>query len=229
MSKPKEDEIQKLNQEKDTVKEAIAKNKIFSGEDISECARFIGHSADLLEFYKSTPENRFTLPLLIDESGAYKFLDNGRHYTLPTNFDTTLLKKILKFSPAKRIVGNDSFSIKSAVILSFADRNGDGIHYSSSFIATGAVKKKNNSIDLISLELNGSKQILLEKINSSNAFRNKKTGIYQLNFKTVKLNVDIFILDVQGRYCHSQISNKNEVIKNIIDFYGQGESWQIAY
>lgn len=229
VSKSSEDEIQKLNQEKATVKEAIAKNKVFSGEDISECARFIGHSTDLLEFYKSTPENRFTLPLLIDESGAYKFQDNERHYTLPTNFDTTLLKKILKFSPAKRIVGTDSFYVKSAIMLSFADRNGDGIHYSPSFLAAGAVKKKNNSIELISLEPNEPEQILLEKINSGNAFRNRKTGTYQINFKTVKLNVDISILDVKGTYCQSQVSNKNEVIKNIIDFYGQGESWQIAY
>jgi hypothetical protein len=229
VSKVKEDEIQKLNQEKTTVKEAIAQNKIFKGEDISECARFIGNSSGLLEFYKSTPENRFTLPLLIDESGAYKFQDNERHYTLPTNFDTILLKKILKFSPAKRIVGTDSFYVKSEIILSFADRNGDGIHYSPSFSAAGAVRNKNNSIELISLQPNEPKQILLEKINSRNAFRNKKAGIYQLSFKTVKLNIDISILDVQGRYCHSQVSNKNEVIKSIIDFYGQGASWQISY
>lgn len=43
------------------------------------------------------------------------------------------------------------------------------------------------------------------------------------------LNVDIFIYDLQRRYYPSEITNRSEIVKNIVEFYRQGESWQIAY
>ncbi len=231
--KAAEDEFQKkqttqLSKEKEQVKQAIAENRVFDGEELSSCSNFIGNPNDLLTFYKQTPENRFSLSLTIDEKGNVSYRDDKR-YTKPTRFDTVFLNKVLKFTPAKKIVDGETFFVKSAITLSFMERNGDGIHFTPLSASNGTVKKKSNSVQIASIDQVDQKQILNETLLRDTSFASKKSGIYQFKARTLKLNVDIFIYDKQGRYCYSAITKKDEVTKNIFEFWGQNEIWESTY
>lgn len=231
--KAAEEEFQKkqttqISKQKDLVKQAIAEKRVFDGEGLSSCSNFIGNPNDLLAFYKQTPENNFSLFIIIDENGNVNYQDD-RRYTKPTRFDTLFLNKILKFTPAKKIVGGETFFVRSAITLSFMERNGDGIHFTPLSAANGTVKKKSNSIQIASIDQVDQKQTLNETLSKDTSFISKKSGTYQFKARTLKLNVDIFIYDKQGRYCYSAIIKKNEITKNIFEFWGQNEIWKSTY
>ncbi|NCI45262.1 hypothetical protein [Sediminibacterium soli] len=169
------------------MKKSISDKRIFRGEEISEGAKFIGNPSDLLSFYNRTPSNAFTLSLTVDESGHYKLQDIGRGYIALSSIDTISLKKI---------VGEDTFSVRSSIILSFAQRGGNSLHYSPTYSSSGTIKKKNNSIEISLTESSNRKQTLMEQITSSNTFYDKKPGTYKFKSQTLDLKVDIFIYDV---------------------------------
>lgn len=227
-NKLEKEQAEKLKEEKKRVKTNILDNYVFDGKDLSICAEFIGRQTDLLDFYKKNPENRISLSLMIDEYGNVHY-QQDRGYDKPDDYDTILLTKILKFNPAKIIFDKDTFLVKSGVVFSFLERNGDGIHFSPLTSITGIIKKKSNTIQIISTEPAKKEQIIIDNINLDKAFVNKKNGNYQFKFNTLKLNVDIFIYDKGGRYCHSIITNEIEVIKSIVEFYGQNEIWGISF
>lgn len=220
---------EKLKAEIDNVKKSISEKRIFGGEEISEGAKFIGNPSELLEFYQKTPSNSFTVSLLIDELGNYKFQNIGRGYIPLSKIDTSYMRRVLKFIPAKKILVNDTFLVRSSIILSFAQRNDDGIHHSPVFSASGIIKKKSSSIQLVSIDPSDKKQIVVDNVITSDAFHGKESGTYNFKFQALAINVDIFIYDIDGRNCYSKIANRSAVVKNIFDFYGQREDWQISY
>lgn len=205
----------------------IIKDKIYDGNELSECAKFIGNPSDLKDFYIYSSENRFAVMVVVDNDGSVR-IENDKRYACLSPIDTSALLKKLKFSPAKILINRKEFLVKSAILISFSDL-GDGIHFPRSVIATGLIRNSNNFAQFRAIEPKSLRDTILRKVSLSSLFNGKRQGSYQFNYQTINFKARVSIQDAKGGYCALDILNEIAVQKNIMQIYGQGEVWQLAF
>lgn len=208
-----------MEEEPQNLIKLIQGNEVFTDNDLSSCAEFIGNKSDLITYYKKAVDNRFIIPMIVNTDGSISYL-HDRRYPQSGNLDTVMLSNILKFSPAKKVILEDNYAVRSEITFSFTERKTTEL-----FTIEAIAKKKGNAIKIVSENLPDELKIINDVLNINQALSNKKNGIYNIKLKKLNSVVDIFFNGMQAKKCFSPIIKSAEITKFNVQFYGDGQYW----
>lgn len=188
----------------------IKSGYVFSPADLNTCYRFIGQTQDLLTFYANTKANRFSVPIVIDETGTVT-LENPTY----ANYEKSTLKILLKFTPGYIAAGQDTFRVKSSATLAFSGVRSINSHET---IVASLIVKNGRRLEITSTASPEIQAKIGRMVDFERLLSGRSTGEYEFQYLEQKLVAEVTVRSSSNNCPETVIVAAQEVSKPIIKY-----------